>query len=85
MFICLVLYVYEAVLYCNLVGTLLRHEMTALKLTALWAFFCDKKRDVGCLFDQFSEELLIYISCSVICLYNLPSAKNPRFASHREC
>jgi len=42
-FICVVLYVYEVVLYCKLVGTLLRHKTTALKLTALWAFFCDKK------------------------------------------
>jgi hypothetical protein len=40
---------------------------------------------VECLFDQFSDELPVYVRCSVISLFKLPSAKNPRFASHREC
>ena len=75
--------VYEVGVYYNSVGTLC-YWRTALKLTALWAFFCNK-RGLDCLFHQFSEELRIYIRCSVISLFDLPSAKNPRFASHREC
>jgi hypothetical protein len=84
-FICLVLCVYEVALYCDLVGTLLRHKTVALKLTTLWAFFCDKKETLGVYLISSLKNCLFIYACGVISLYNLRSAKNPRFASHREC